>query len=609
MLLALLVTLNCLAAWGETVGAYASVSAYDPDHLVVGNPTRLEGNFFTDMWGNNTSDLDVRQLISGLNLVAWDGIKGMFAPNATVVRSISVRENAEGDRTYYFTLFDDLYYSDGSPITAWDYAFSLLLSIAPEIRELGGKPLRTEHIYGYDAYIRGGNKTLTGVRVFPEENRIAVSVRHEYLPFFFEFGLLYCMPYPVSVLAPGCQVKDDGQGVYIDGPFTAELLRQTILDPETGYRSHPSVVSGPYRLLSFDGETAEFEINPYFKGDDRGEKPAIQYLTLTTADNNNMMEKLGNGEFGLLNKVTKADTIQKGKSLVETGNYSTSNYPRTGLTFVSFNGEKETVKSQSVRLAIAHCLDKDALVNDYVGNFGLRVEGFYGMGQWMYRLAAGNMDEIPAYQLDAEAAAQLLEEDGWTLNRQGEAFRAGVDDVRCKEIGGELVPLALTMAYPAGNRMIESMETHFVPYLNEAGITLTFEPKTMQEVLDLFYRRTERTQDMLYLGTNFDVVFDPATHFIPGETGQPTWNYTEIADEELYRDAVEMRMTEPGDTLTYCRRWLEFQKRFAELEPMIPIYSNMYFDFYDSNLQNYNVTEYMTWTQAIIPARLTEGNE
>ena len=46
--------------------------------------------------------------------------------------------------------------------------------------------------------------------------------------------------------------------------FTEELLRQTILDPETGYRSHPKVVSGPYMLTSWDGSTAEFEVNPYY---------------------------------------------------------------------------------------------------------------------------------------------------------------------------------------------------------------------------------------------------------------------------------------------------------------------------------------------------------
>ena len=38
---------------------------YSYEELTVGNPTPVEGNFFTDMWGNNTGALDVRQLLHG----------------------------------------------------------------------------------------------------------------------------------------------------------------------------------------------------------------------------------------------------------------------------------------------------------------------------------------------------------------------------------------------------------------------------------------------------------------------------------------------------------------------------------------------------------------
>jgi hypothetical protein len=65
-----------------------------------------------------------------------------------------------------------------------------------------------------------------------------------------------------------------------------------------------------------------------------------------------------------------------------------------------------------------------------------------------------------------------------------------------------------------------------------------------------------------------------------------------------------MRRTEPGDLLGYCQRWLAFQQRFAEVEPMIPMYSNVYFDFYARVLQNYNVASNVTWSQAIVPSYL-----
>ena len=45
--------------------------ADQPTHLNVGNPTMVSGSFFTDMWGNNTSDIDVRAMLHGYSTVAW----------------------------------------------------------------------------------------------------------------------------------------------------------------------------------------------------------------------------------------------------------------------------------------------------------------------------------------------------------------------------------------------------------------------------------------------------------------------------------------------------------------------------------------------------------
>ena len=245
-----------------------------PDELLVGHPTTTRGDFFTEMFGNDTADIDVRALIHGYNLVNWDQNQGVYVIDPTIVTEVKVVEDDVGNRSYFMALAEDLYFSDGTPITAWDYAFSLLLMMAPEIEEIGGKIYRAEHILGYDDYIKGDFPSLTGVEVL-SDHQLVITLDHEFLPYFFEIGLLLCVPYPIYVIAPGCKVYDDGYGVYIGNEdqsieepiFTAELLRKTILDPETGYNSHPSVCSGPYVLTSYDGTTCHFELNPYFKGD------------------------------------------------------------------------------------------------------------------------------------------------------------------------------------------------------------------------------------------------------------------------------------------------------------------------------------------------------
>ncbi len=591
------------------------------DHLYVGNPTPMRGEFFTGMWGNATSDSDVRDLLHGYNLVVWDGNEAMFTADTSVVTDVTATANEAGDHSYVITLANDLYYSDGTKITAWDYAFSYLFSIAPELEDIGAVPMRREHLLGYQAYVEKTSRVLSGVRV-PSDNTIIVTLNGKYLPFFYELALLQCNPYPISVIAPGVTVKDDGDGVYLDGEFTAELLRKTILDPETGYQSHPAVVCGPYTLTSWDGVKAEFAINPYYKGNRYGEKPTIPRLTYTLAENDTMLEKLENGEFNLLDKVTRADSIQGGIAM--TGDaFRMTTYPRVGVSYFSFACEKPTVSSVAVRQAFAWCLDRDALTAAYTGNFGQRVDGYYGIGQWMYGLVTGaidppvdlpeegnaaaaqayeaelekwkelNLDNLTQYTLDLEKAKALLDEDGWTLNAEGLREKDGV-------------VLDLHLSYPQGNNINEALETLLIPNLKEVGIRLTMEAVPMGELLSRWYKQEERDEDIVYLASNFDLVFDPSVNFANDVEGKRNWDYTNDDDEQLYEWTLAMRKTEPGDVLDYMKRWISFQERFNETLPMLPVYSNMYFDFYVMPLQNFRIAESATWGVAIVGAYMSD---
>ena len=56
--------------------------------------------------------------------------------------------------------------------------------------------------------------------------------------------------------------------------------------------------------------------------------------------------------------------------------------------------------------------------------------------------------------------------------------------------------------------------------------------------------------------------------------------------------------------LTYMKKWVAFEERFQEVVPCIPVYSNVYFDFYPRVLQNYNISSSVSWGQAIVDAWL-----
>ena len=595
--------------------------------LAVANPTPMQGRFFTDLFGDATSDVDVRDLLHAYNLICWDAERGMFTVDPSAVSGVAAFATEEGDHTYLLALYHDLYYSDGTRITAWDYAFSFLLSMAPEMEAIGASVRRPGWIVGYDAYA-GGQGPLSGVRVLGP-NLMSVTLSHEYLPFFYELGLLSCLPAPVHVIAPGVAVKDDGQGVYlanedgsVDPVFTAELLEKTILDSDSGYMSHPAVVSGPYILRSWDGTTAEFEINSYYKGNSLGQVPRIPRLTYTAAALDTAADQLVSGELGLLNKITRADVIENLSGRLQEAKLASVSYPRVGLSFISFCCENETVSSPAVRRAIACCFDRDAALAEYAGTYGTRVDGYYGVGQWMVALASGaveppvakpsenpdveasaadeaalsaweelSLDGLDPYALDTARAVRLLEEDGWVLNADG---------IREKD-GTKLI---LRLLYPEGNSIGAVLRSHLAAHLETVGIRLDLESVPMNTLLDQWYAREPRSADMIYLASDFDLLFDPAAHFTDGADGEKIWTYTQGADDGLYRLAEDMIRTEPGNVLEYMRKWIKFQEYFNATLPMLPFYSNQYYDFYTANLRDYPVSERTTWSQAIIGADL-----
>ena len=139
---------------------------------------------------------------------------------------------------------------------------------------------------------------------------------------------------------------------------------------------------------------------------------------------------------------------------------------------------------------------------------------------------------------------------------------------------------------------------------------MTLVPEDMEELFKSYYREKERTTDMIYLATNFHVIVDPSITYSTDTTaGHKMWNNTYSDDEDLYYRAVNMRKTDPRDVYEYVSKWIGFQERYNEVLPTIPLYSNIYFDFYTPQLQNYFITAHVTWSQAILEAYFGEDPE
>ncbi|MBR3099754.1 MAG: hypothetical protein IKH18_09365 [Clostridia bacterium] len=679
-MISLLLTLALLL----TTAAAAADETAEAKEFVVGSTTQLKGDFFTGAFGNNGADGDVRLLIQGYNLVHWDNAQGLYIFDPSVTESVTVKADQEGNKVYTIKLRDDLYYSNGAPITAWDYAFSFLLSLAPEMTQIGGKIERSGHLLGSEAYMSGEKPYLEGLGV-TDELTLKVVLDKNYLPYFYEQGLLMCVPFPITEIAPGCRVYADGEkrdwdaepvedeyeayygmGAYIGNDdlteaepvFTAEMLEMTLLDPENGYNTHPQVVSGPYRLTGFDGTTAHFELNEYYKGSlkstltsgrdpygisvegndpmkaDELVKPTIERIAYTLTTNDTVIRDLREGRLDLANKVMYGDAVDSGRWEVNNNRLKSDDYAREGLAYLTFSFDRPCVGEQAVRQALAWCMDRNRIAKDYCGVNGRIVDGFYGMECWEYLLASGkmrlavnfkndaapsgvqkhstakgtnwseiNLKNLTTYKVDTAKAAMLLKNAGWTLNEDGSDYTGEAGKVRCKEIDGQIVPLRLTLLIPEGHHIADLLQDSFIKNLNACGIELTVETAPMNDVLRQYYRETERTADMIFLATNFGSIYDPSVDLSTDPTG---WNFVYSDDEELYRLAVDMRKTNPKETVQYMQKWVAFQERYNQVLPTLPVYTNVYYDFYTTKLRNYHITSHSSWAQAIIEASLAK---
>ena len=576
--------------------------------LVVGSTTPMTGAFATDAFGLNSADMDVRELIHGYELTGWDSAHSTFIINPTVVKNYT-----EVSGTYTITLRNDLKWSDGSAVTAWDYAFTVLLTSAPAVAELGGSTGAYGHIQGVDGYSNGKTNRISGVTV-PDDYTLKITINREFRPHFFNLGLLGIKPYPIGEIAPGCSVKSGNKGIYLEGgELSKAVLEKNLLDPASGYATHPKVVSGPYILTDYDAQAnkATFELNGNFKGDLKGKKPSIEKIVFRYIPSDKVTEEVKNGSVDLMNRVTAKDTIDELKK--ESGLTSAA-YPRSGLAFISFCCEKPTVEAKAVRQAIAYCFDSKAFAKEIAGDYGEVPNGFYGKGQWMVMLINGSMNpplgmtaaetaqlkglslnSITHYELDTGKAEKLLEKNGWKL---------GDDGIRFKKVGKDTVKLELVLAYPAGSHVADVFPDTLVENLDKIGVKLTLKAVEAADLYRQYYRQDERDCDMIFMATNFNTIYDPSENFALDPAHQTIYNRTAIKDKTLFDYAVQMRRTQPGDPVGYCVKWARFQNYLMSQAPIIPAYTNDYYDFYIPALKNYKPTSFQTWSKAIVEASL-----
>ncbi len=580
------------------------------NQIIVGNTTEMSGDWIP-YWQNNAADKDVYDMITGQGTVETTK-DGKFVINDTVVKNHDIKKNEDGSKTYVWTIKDGLVYDDGSPITAKDYVASYLLWSSPQVGDAGANNSYGYYLKGWKDFSGGKSKVFSGVRLTGEKT-FEVTLSADELPYFYELDAAAAAPTKLSFWTDDqVDIKDDGEGCYFSDNFTTDAYKEKF---NQARRAIPRPSTGPYVLKSYDesSKTAVLEINDKFPGDRKGQKPSIQKVIMKKVNEDTQFDELSTHAVDLLVQAASGDDINAGLDLVQKGGFAYTKYPRSGYGMIQFACDSGPTQFVEVRQALAHLLDRNDFANSFTGGFGSVVNGPYGESMWFYQETKAELNEkLDQYAYSLDKAKELLEKGGWVYDEKGNKYQSGI---RYKKMDdGSLMPLVINWASSEKNEVSEMLVVKLMknPDVAAAGMEIKQTVMTFSELLNWLYRDGSEdakyavpTYQMFNLASGFTPAYDLMTQYTidPKFLEQGT-NTNFIKDEKLAKLAKDMVKVDPDDKETYKKNFVAFIERWNELLPDIPLYSNIYHDFYAEKLKDYEKNDLMSLGDALLYAHV-----
>lgn len=585
LLLSLALVVGSLAGCGEKV---------DKTTLIVGT-FEISGNFVQG-FGNNASDVDVRSLIYGYSTyVVTPG--GEVVLDESVVKNLTTEKDAAGNKTYTFELHDDMKWNDGTPVTAQDYVFNILWCASPQWVEAGATSAVGEALIGYSDYYDGKTDRLKGVNLI-DDHTFSVTLAADMLPYFWETSYAVAIPYPMAAWAPDATIDVNEKGAKIAGVDLTEATARIA----TEERFKPTVTCGPYKFVSFENNAVTVQKNEQFKGTYDGKKPQLEYVIIRSINQTTDVDQVINGEIDLVTGVIEGEKIEAAKASKTTDvNY----YNRDGYGGFFIHCDFGPTKVKEVRHALGYLIDRDEVIANVLGGYGSVVNGHYGLAQWMYQENKAEIDALPHLNRDIAKANEFLDQTEWKFEADGKTpfdpAKANAEGTYIRH-NAKKEKLIINHFGTEDNVVTDNVEIQFKANTPLAGIEFTLTRGDFDALLNNYYYGFQLGSDRRFhtfnLATGFGAAYDPYYDFHSSYLG--TWyNSNQLSDAKLDELVVTMRALEPTQREEFSEKWVEFQKRFAELLPIIPLYSNQYYDVFSKHVHGLNTTPFVSFADII----------
>ncbi len=285
----------------------------------------------------------------------------------------------EDNRNFVVHIDEAATWSDGTPITAEDVAYTALRLASPVVNNTAMMYYVFEGV-GEDGFVEAGADSVEGIQVIDEKTVQFTTKTEMALTTFQSTYARYLMPMPKHVIEK----------------FSEEELTTA------EWFSKPDVISGPFYVTGYDVDHyITFAANEnYWKG-----APKIDKLNIKIVDGSQLYAGLQSGEI---------DITQQTMSVIPPEDYANVEALEnvevvygSPVTNQSVFIQTGNVTDKRVRQAMLYAIDRQQLLAQLLNGHGEVVDGFLSSASPFFD------ESITPVSYDPEKAKALLEEAGW----------------------------------------------------------------------------------------------------------------------------------------------------------------------------------------------------
>ncbi|HFJ9429104.1 TPA: ABC transporter substrate-binding protein [Bacillus cereus] len=343
------------------------------DTLVVG--ISKPGGVFLPYFQQNGWDGNVTSVIFA-SLVSTD-------KQGKPIPELAEKWDVSSDQlTYTFHLRKDLKFSDGSPLTADDVAFTLTL-LHDKAYE-GEVDISQYAVKGGKEYKEGKTTSIEGIQVVDPQT-IKITTEKVNSQAIFVLG--------GTVLSKAYYGKDYKQNTSLD--YLKDLYGKPL-------------AAGPYKFEKYiPGQEVRFVANEnYYAG-----KPKIQNFIYKITSGDTKLQLFQTGEVDHTGLGTGDEVLEQAKAL-EFANIQIETAP--SFSYIYMNNNKPYLKDKKVRQALIYGLDRKKYVDTALKGYGTVANVPIHPTSWAY-----TEEGVNKYEYDKEKAKKLLDEAGWKVGSDG----------------------------------------------------------------------------------------------------------------------------------------------------------------------------------------------